>query len=333
MGGFRAVVVGAGRRAAHVMRAMPAAGFVVAAVVEPDPQRREAALNGLEGARGYADVSEWVAAGGAADCAFILTPPDRHADPFVACVAAGLPAFCEKPADMDLEAVGRMRAAARGAGVATVVGFNRRFTPVARLARALTAGRAPLFVLASKSRPMAYSRMLAENAVHAADLLLWLAAAPVQAVGAAARFKDASREIEAFAAAAVTFEGGGGGLLQMVTGGSGGVERLEVYGDGFTLTAELPDRARYAGDPLALQAAAQSAGLGLRDEGGGQWRVAADGSDLEAELAAFAARLRGDPGDAADIEAAHAAQSLVEAVYAAAGLPPTRRSPQWIRES
>ncbi len=331
--GFRAAVVGAGRRAAHLMRAMPAAGFEVAGVVEPDAARLAAALEACPGARGFGDVAELVSAREGVDCAFILTPPDRHAEPFVACVRAGLPAFCEKPADMELGAVERMRAAAVQAGVPTLVGFNRRFTPVARLARALTAGRPPLFVQASKSRPMAYSRMLAENAVHAADLLLWLAAAPVQAVGAAARFKDELREIEAFAAAAVTFVGGGGGLLQMVTGGSGGVERLEVYGEGFTLTAELPDRGRYVGDLRALQDAARSAGLQLREEGGGCLRVQAGGSDPEGELAAFATRLRGSPVEAADIEAAYAAQALVEAVYAAAGLPPTRGSTQWIRES
>lgn len=330
----RLLIVGAGKRSVSLLRQLPAeADLRPLAVVEPERGRREAALGQFGIAHGFPTLGEFLASGVRVDAALVLTPPALHAEPFVQCVRAGLPVFCEKPMDMDLAACERMLLAARASGVPTAFGFNRRFTPAARLAAALRAERAPVFVHTSKSRAMSYSRMLAENAVHAVDLLLWLARSTPAAVGAVGRFKDEATETEGFIAASVAFVSGGAGSVQMITSGQGSVERLEVYAEDFTLQGDLPDVVRFAGAEAHLRSAAAEAGLALEDLGAGRWRLGAPCSDAAAELLAFVAALGGGHSAGANAEAAFEAQRLVEGIYRAAGLPPSRPGPHWVRES
>jgi predicted dehydrogenase len=336
MGMLRAVVVGAGKRAAGLLTQMlaePGLGLRPVAVVEPVEERRRQAVErfGLELA--YASVEELLADRPQLDCAFVATPPWLHAPAFAACARAGLAVFCEKPADMELEAAEEIWRVARETGVPTMFGFNRRFTAAARVAKALLARSRPWFIHTSKSRPMTYSRMLAENAVHAVDLLLWLAGSVPRRVQAVGCMKDPVIEAERYVAASVEFVSGCAGSVHMVTEGRGAVERLEVYAQDFTFRAELPERCRFAGDPDRLARAAAEAGLGLESLGDGAWRVSQPGGDLRAELAAFAALVRGERRDVPGAAEAFEAQRLVEQIYAAAGLPPTRRSERWVRES
>ncbi len=333
---LRAAVIGAGSRAHGLMTRIASEGlFSVAAVVEPVPERLAAAASEFGVTLAVTSLGELFsrAAPGDLDCAFVVTPPWLHREAFEAVVGHGLPTFCEKPMDMDLRAAERMLFAARAAGVPAMFGFNRRFTPAARLARALRADAPPFFVHTSKSRPMTYSRMLAENSVHAVDLMLCLAASVPETVRAVAAFKDPAVEAEGFVSASVSFVGGGAGSFQMVTDGHGAVERLEVYGRGFTLLCDLPDQVRYSGDAAQLEGAARTAGVTLVDRGGGRFEVRG-APDLTAELAAFAALVRGEdaPPDLPGAEAAFEAQRLVEAIYRDAGLPPTRWTQRWIRE-
>jgi hypothetical protein len=211
-------------------------------------------------------------------------------------------------------------------------GFNRRYTPVGRLARALAADARPCFVHTSKSRPMTYSRMLAENAVHAVDLLLCLAGSVPDAVRAVGSFKDPQIEAEAFVAAVVRFVAGGAGSVQMVTTGHGSVERLEVYADGWTLRGDLGGAIRYQGPPERLAEAAARAGVELEARGDGSHAVRGR-SDLAAELEAFARVAQGAREEVPDAVAAFEAQRLVEEIYRQAGLPPTRWAPSWVREA
>jgi myo-inositol 2-dehydrogenase/D-chiro-inositol 1-dehydrogenase len=57
----------------------------------------------------------------------ICTSTDTHAPLIEAAAAAGKHIFCEKPIDLDLARVDRALAAVTDAGVALMVGFNRRF--------------------------------------------------------------------------------------------------------------------------------------------------------------------------------------------------------------
>lgn len=61
------------------------------------------------------------------DVVAICTSTDTHVDLIIEAAAAGKDIFCEKPIDLDLEAVDRALAAVDAAGVSLHIGFNRRF--------------------------------------------------------------------------------------------------------------------------------------------------------------------------------------------------------------
>jgi myo-inositol 2-dehydrogenase/D-chiro-inositol 1-dehydrogenase len=115
----------------------------------------------------------------------IASSTDTHADLILRAAAAGKAIFCEKPVDLDL---GRARACAeavRKAGVACLIGFQRRYDPTfAALKRRLDAGEvgAPE-VLAITSRdpgapPVAYLRrsggIFKDMLIHDFDVCRWI---------------------------------------------------------------------------------------------------------------------------------------------------------------
>jgi len=61
------------------------------------------------------------------DVVAICTSTDTHVDLIIQAAEAGKPIFCEKPIDLDLDAVDRALAAVEAAGVPLHIGFNRRF--------------------------------------------------------------------------------------------------------------------------------------------------------------------------------------------------------------
>jgi myo-inositol 2-dehydrogenase/D-chiro-inositol 1-dehydrogenase len=70
------------------------------------------------------------------DAVLIATATETHADYIEKAVAAGKAVLCEKPIDLSLDRVDRCAAAIAGSGVPVQVGFNRRFDPGHRAARA-----------------------------------------------------------------------------------------------------------------------------------------------------------------------------------------------------
>lgn len=73
------------------------------------------------------------------DAVLIASATPTHADFIERAVAGGKAVLCEKPIDLDLARVERCAAVVRGAGVQVQIGFNRRFDPGHRAARAAVA--------------------------------------------------------------------------------------------------------------------------------------------------------------------------------------------------
>jgi myo-inositol 2-dehydrogenase / D-chiro-inositol 1-dehydrogenase len=65
----------------------------------------------------------------AADAVMICTPTPTHAELIERAAAAGKPAFCEKPIDLDAARVRACLEAVARAGTLLMIGFNRRFDP------------------------------------------------------------------------------------------------------------------------------------------------------------------------------------------------------------
>ena len=76
------------------------------------------------------------------DAVVICTPTDTHADLIEMAAHNGKPVFCEKPIDLDADRVRACLAKVEAAGVALMIGFQRRFDPHFRaLKDALAAGQ------------------------------------------------------------------------------------------------------------------------------------------------------------------------------------------------
>jgi myo-inositol 2-dehydrogenase/D-chiro-inositol 1-dehydrogenase len=103
----------------------------------------------IEGARSTADRlggrvttdSAEVFASGDVDAVVVASPTPTHIDLISAAIDAGIPVLCEKPIDLDITRVERLRDRGTASGVPIALGFNRRFDPhFAELHRRVAAG-------------------------------------------------------------------------------------------------------------------------------------------------------------------------------------------------
>jgi myo-inositol 2-dehydrogenase / D-chiro-inositol 1-dehydrogenase len=131
-------LIGSGRMGSFhgetLARRVPGARLVAVADPAPDAAERLAAALGAD--RASTDPAE-VLADPAVDAVVIAAPARFHADLVVAAAGAGKGVFCEKPMALTLADADRAIGAARAAGVALQVGFNRRFAADWAAARAL----------------------------------------------------------------------------------------------------------------------------------------------------------------------------------------------------
>jgi len=131
-------VIGSGRMGAFHARSLaqriPGARLAAIADPAPDAAERLAAELGVD--RAYDDPAKALA--DPAVAAVVIAAPARfHADLVVAAAEAGKSVFCEKPMALSLPDADRAIDAAGSAGTVLQVGFNRRFAPDWRAARAL----------------------------------------------------------------------------------------------------------------------------------------------------------------------------------------------------
>ncbi|MBL8664053.1 MAG: Gfo/Idh/MocA family oxidoreductase [Candidatus Odyssella sp.] len=114
-------------------------GHAVAAVSDPD-DARAAALAQAMGAQACADPAALAAL--PLDLVVVATPHDALAPLAARMIAAGRHVLIEKPGARHARELAPLADAARARGVLVRVGFNHRFHPAVRKARALVAGGA-----------------------------------------------------------------------------------------------------------------------------------------------------------------------------------------------
>ncbi len=153
----------------------------LAAVADPVPDAAER----LSAPRSYQDPLELIA-DPSVEAVAICSPAATHADLVVAAAQAGKHVFCEKPMALSLEDADRAIGAARTAGVALQVGFNRRFatdfagiharivdgeigTP--QMLRSLTRDPGISAEVAARVKPWT---IFNETLIHDFDTLCWL---------------------------------------------------------------------------------------------------------------------------------------------------------------
>jgi myo-inositol 2-dehydrogenase/D-chiro-inositol 1-dehydrogenase len=126
-GRFRIGLIGAGRMGrTHLASVAESSLVTVTAVAEPDPAAR--AMIASTGLAVYASPAELVAAG-QIDGALIAVPTDRHVEVVAEVMAAGIPALCEKPCGLTVDAATACAELAAAAGQRLQVAYWRRFVP------------------------------------------------------------------------------------------------------------------------------------------------------------------------------------------------------------
>ncbi len=245
---MRFAIIGVGNIApihAAAIRGVPGAELVAVATRHEGRGRAFAAEHG---GVWYADYRDLLAQADA-DVVAICTPHDLHAPMTLAAAEAGVHVLCEKPLARNVAECDAMIAACEWASVRLGVAFQSRFEPLSlRLKDALDSGRLGRLLWASANtlwyRSAEYYRsgpwrgtwaqegggVLINQAIHAIDLLIWLAGLP-ERVTARTRTLNHDIEVEDAALAILEYADGRMGLIQATTIAHPGYpERLEFFG-------------------------------------------------------------------------------------------------------
>lgn len=197
----------------------------------------------------YTDSAEDFFANPEIDVVCITTPSGAHLEPALQAIAAGKQLIVEKPLEITVERVDALLDAARQAKVKVAAIFQARLSRGARaLKQALEAGRFGRLSLCSayiKWHRLAtyYSGWkgtlkidgggaVINQAIHAIDLLQWLAGMPEEIFAFKTRRVHLGIEAEDTACAALRFASGALGTIEATTAAYPGWERrIEICGE------------------------------------------------------------------------------------------------------
>ena len=182
---LRIAVVGAGMMGGdHIARiTQRIGGATVAAIVEPDTGRAEAAAVNAPGAAVRADIRDALDHDDL-DAVLIATPGPFHEPVLLPSLEAGVAIFCEKPLTPDVESSLRILEAEQRLGRPRIqVGFMRRFdAEYSALRQLIASGELGALLLMhcahrNPSTPPSYteSMLITDSVVHEFDAVPWLA--------------------------------------------------------------------------------------------------------------------------------------------------------------
>ncbi len=180
---LRVGIVGCGVVGAKHAEIYAGQGAKVTAVADIIPERREA-LSATMGATAYADPVEMIRREDL-DLVSVCSPPDGHPAPVLAAAARGVHVFCEKPMALTLAEAEEMYRACRAAGVALGIGFKMRYEAAFKAAKdAIQAGRIGtaqlVYLTYFQPKPQTPWFLdvgaLRDTLVHAIDMAAWFLA-------------------------------------------------------------------------------------------------------------------------------------------------------------
>ena len=245
---LRLGVIGAGSFATHeflpLLRGLP----VECVAIASQTGVRAEALARSHGFRRCTSDAEDVIRDPDIDAILILTRHDTHASLAARALTAGKHVFVEKPLALthdELQAVDR---AQRDSGKLLMVGFNRRYAPLAEKLKAQVVGRAqPVFVryLANVGwrpadhwlhHPTEGGGVILGEACHHLDFCAWLVGRPVASIDVSplGRTDDSTRPLDSIHAA-LRFEDGSVATVDYLSNGNRRfpTETVEVLSGGF----------------------------------------------------------------------------------------------------
>jgi myo-inositol 2-dehydrogenase/D-chiro-inositol 1-dehydrogenase len=319
--------IGCGNHAAEMLLPqLSRLPVTIAALADPDAERLNLVGDRYGVAARYADA-ELLFSHPGLDAVGIAVGPAVHARVGAAALERGLAVFMEKPPAATAREAQMLAEVAARSGRPCVVGFMKRYSTANRIAgnilsspefgvRASLLGEymtAPGYFVGNPD----YTGFLLHHCVHAVDLVPWLMREKVQSV-TARRFEMAPGKLVLH----VGFGFGSGALATVVMGThqSRGtpMEWWQVMGDHKRVEVRNVHEVRYyrapgfkASDPAATLEPAQDT---LVWEPNQTAAANEDHKGYHALLAAFLARVRGEPSDAPDIGEGVQAMRVLEAM-------------------
>ena len=181
-----AAVVGVGRMGRHharIYRELSESRLV--AVVDPDPERREAAVSDL-GCHAYPDLESLLESESRLDAVSIATPTVHHAPAALRLLDRGVACLVEKPLAASSEDAALIARTAAEKGVICQVGHTERFNPAVRAVADL--GLRPRFIEVDRVAPMSFRSVdvgvVFDLMIHDLDIVLMMCGSPLQDVRA-----------------------------------------------------------------------------------------------------------------------------------------------------
>ncbi|MCD6361711.1 MAG: Gfo/Idh/MocA family oxidoreductase [Armatimonadetes bacterium] len=181
------------------------------------------------------------------DACFCITPPAQSFETVMPCLQAGRHVLTEKPLGISSEQAQQMADAAEAHGCVTLVGFNRRYTPVIEHCRRLVEERGgPTQVVAEFHKymlgmpPYYDMSIMITDVIHSVDFIRHLMGDPAQVHSAVRRrYNDWDNIFNAL----LTWDDGGIAVLMANRASGARIERFEIHGRGIACYLSPPDRA------------------------------------------------------------------------------------------
>jgi predicted dehydrogenase/threonine dehydrogenase-like Zn-dependent dehydrogenase len=262
-------------KAAHLPALRKARGFVLRSVATASPVRAREVARRFGVTRAAGDLRE-ILADESVDLVAIGTRHDLHASQVFEALRARKHVFVEKPLCLDESDLGPLLDEARSARRLLAVGFNRRYSPLARRAREvlgrLSGPALAVYRVNAGALPPGHwvhdpdvggGRIVGE-CCHFLDLLLYLTAERLEGIEARALPSDGARVISSDSfVALLDFSGGSRAVLAYTGLGDPGLakERLEIFKGGASLVLDDFRRLSVHGGPGG------SVELGAQDKG------------------------------------------------------------------
>ena len=173
--------------------------------------------------------------------AFVLAPTPAHYPIASRLLDAGCDVFLEKPAASTSQETRLLAEQAEASGRLLMVGFNRRYAPLHRLARELWAERRVEMAQFEKHRSRGYHPNLSvhytEEMIHIIDLLRFFCG---EASALATHQRQDSQLV--WATSTAELDGGGFAFVQACMGAGHWMERYALHGEGASLYVDAFSR-------------------------------------------------------------------------------------------
>lgn len=205
----------------------------VVGVLSQSPVTVQGAVGMYRFPKGTTDLNELLS--WEPDAVFVHSPTPTHYKIVTQCLERGISVYVDKPLSYDLEESRRMAELAEDKGVLLAVGFNRRYAPMYKAAKAWLAkagGISHCHAVKHRTKLQSCSsrETVHDDLIHMLDLLLWLCGGDVELLHSNLKSDSEGRMLRS--GGMLAWNNGASGMFSMVRDAGADLEKLELHGNG-----------------------------------------------------------------------------------------------------